>query len=187
MPNLTEVLDAVKSGNRHAAEQLLPLVYEELRRLAAARLSREGPDQSLQATDLVHEAYKRLVMGDNQREVRWNGKGHFFAAAAEAMRRILIEHARAKATKKRGGSLQRVEFQELDHPASERPEHFLALDEALSRLEELDVQKAQLVKLRFFAGLTNQQAACELGMSTAAADRAWAFARAWLKVEIEGE
>ena len=183
MSNLTQILKAVDSGDQKAAEELLPLVYQELRRLAKARLSHEKPGQTLQATDLVHEAYHRLVNGEAEAE--WNSTGHFFGAAAEAMRRILIDRARAKAAQKRGGDRQRVEFEELEHPAAKRPERFLLLDEALSKLEAQDPQKAQLVKLRFFAGLTNKQAAAALDISTATADRAWAFARAWLKTEID--
>jgi RNA polymerase sigma factor (TIGR02999 family) len=185
MPNVSEVLSAIAAGNQRAADQLLPLVYQELRRLAKARLSHEQPGQTLQATDLVHEAYQRLVDVDEGGEAKWNGAGHFFGAAAEAMRRILIDRARAKAAQKRGGDLQRVEFEELEHPAAKKPERFLLLDEALTKLEAQDPQKAQLVKLRFFAGLTNQQAAAALGISTATADRQWAFARAWLKTEMD--
>ena len=185
MSDLTQILRAVESGDQRAAEELLPIVYKELRRLARARLSHEQPGQTLQATDLVHEAYHRLVDADDGDNAKWNSTGHFFAAAAEAMRRILIDRARAKAAQKRGGDLQRVEFEELEHPAAKRPERFLLLDEALTKLESQDPQKAQLVKLRFFAGLTNKQAASALGISTATADRQWAFARAWLKTEMD--
>jgi RNA polymerase sigma factor (TIGR02999 family) len=187
MSNLAQILKAAESGDQQAAEELLPLVYSELRRLAKARLSHEQPGQTLQATDLVHEAYQRLIDVDDGGEAKWNSTGHFFGAAAEAMRRILIDRARAKAAQKRGGDLQRVAFEELDHPAAKRPERFLLLDEALTKLELQDPQKAQLVKLRFFAGLSNQQAAAALGISTATADRAWAFARAWLKTEMDEE
>jgi RNA polymerase sigma factor (TIGR02999 family) len=166
---------------------MLPLVYNELRRLAKIRLSGEKVGQTLQATDLVHEAYQRLINVNDGEDVRWNGSGHFFGAAAEAMRRILIDRARAKAAQKRGGDLQRVEFEDLDHPAAKRPERLLDLDGALSKLEQQDPQKAQLVKLRFFAGLTNKQAAQTLGISTATADRHWAYARAWLKTEMDEE
>ncbi|HBE70425.1 MAG TPA: RNA polymerase subunit sigma [Planctomycetaceae bacterium] len=184
MTNLTQVLNAIESGDQKAAEVLLPLVYDELRTLAQARLSGEQVGQTLQATDLVHEAYRRLVdVGDGSDE-KWNSTGHFFGAAAEAMRRILIDRARAKAAQKRGGNLQRVEFEEIDHPAAKKPERLLALDEALSQLEHEDAQKAQLVKLRFFAGLTNKQAAQALGVSPASADRAWSYARAWLKTHM---
>lgn len=187
MSHLTQILGAIESGDQQAAEQLLPLVYDELRRLAKARLSAEQPGQTLQATDLVHEAYKRLVDATGGSSEKWNGTGHFFGAAAEAMRRILIDRARAKAAQKRGGDLQRVEFEELEHPATKKPERLLQLDEALRQLEDTDPQKAQLVKLRFFAGLTNKQAAMALGISSATADRAWAFARAWLKTAMDAE
>ncbi len=185
MSNISEILTAVDQGDPRAALELLPLVYEELRVLAKARLSHEQPGYTLQATDLVHEAYQRLLDTEGKDPAKWNSTGHFFGAAAEAMRRILIDRARAKAAQKRGGDLQRVEFEELEHPAAKRPERFLLLDEALTKLESQDPQKAQLVKLRFFAGLTNQQAAAALGISTATADRAWAFARAWLKTEMD--
>ncbi len=187
MHELTQILKAIEAGDQHAAEELLPLVYQELRRLAKARLSQEQPGQTLQATDLVHEAYHRLVDVDGGSGAKWNSAGHFFGAAAEAMRRILIDRARAKTAQKRGGELQRVEFEELEHPAAKRPERFLQLDEALTKLEKQDSQKADLVKLRFFAGLTNKQAAAALGISTATADRKWAFARAWLKTEMDEE
>lgn len=183
MTHISQLLHAVNSGDQHAAQELLPVIYDELRLLAKARLQNEKAGQTLQATDLVHEAYQRLVEGTGGEQ--WNGTGHFFGAAAEAMRRILIDRARAKTAQKRGGDLQRVEFEELEHPAAKRPERFLLLDEALSKLEKQDPQKAQLVKLRFFAGLTNKQAATALGISTATADRQWAFARAWLKTEMD--
>lgn len=185
MSEITLLLKAAQSGDQRAAEELLPLVYQELRRLAKVRLLHEQPGQTLQATDLVHEAYHRLVDAEDGADAKWNSTGHFFGAAAEAMRRILIDRARAKAAQKRGGDRRRVEFEELDHPAAKRPERFLLLDEALTKLEAQDPQKAELVKLRFFAGLTNQQAAAALGISTATAERAWAFARAWLKTEMD--
>jgi RNA polymerase sigma factor (TIGR02999 family) len=185
MSNITQVLHAVEAGDQKAAQELLPLVYHELRLLAKARLSGELSGQTLQATDLVHEAYKRLVDVDEGLAARWNSTGHFFGAAAEAMRRILIDRARAKAAIKRGGDQKRVEFEELEHPAAKRPERFLQLDEALTKFEKQYPQKAQLVKLRFFAGLTNKQASAALGISTATADRNWAFARAWLKTEMD--
>ena len=187
MTDITRILKAVESGDQRAAEELLPLVYQELRRLAKSRLSDENPGQTLQATDLVHEAYQRLVDFDGGGDARWNSAGHFFGAAAEAMRRILIDRARAKSAQKRGGGRQRVEFEELDHPAAKKPERFIQLNEALTKLEAQDPQKALLVKLRFFAGLTNKQAANVLGISTATADRAWAFARAWLKTEMDDD
>jgi len=184
MSDITQILKAAESGDQRAAEELLPLVYQELRRLAKVRLAWEQPGQTLQATDLVHEAYQRLVDVEDGADAKWNSTGHFFGAAAEAMWRILIDRARAKAAQKRGGDRQRVEFEELDHPAAKRPERFLLLDEALTKLEDQDRQKAELVKLRFFAGLTSKQAAAVLGISTATADRAWAYARAWLKTEM---
>jgi RNA polymerase sigma factor (TIGR02999 family) len=187
MTDVTKLIEAVEAGDQKAAEELLPLVYNELRRLAKTRLSGEKVGQTLQATDLVHEAYQRLINVSDEEDVKWNGSGHFFGAAAEAMRRILIDRARAKNAQKRGGDLQRVEFEELEHPAAKRPERLLDLDEALSKLEEQDPQKAQLVKLRFFAGLTNKQAAQTLGISIATADRHWAYARAWLKTEMDEE
>ena len=185
MSEVTRILQAVEAGDQQAAEELLPLVYEELRLLARAKLSREKPGQTLQATDLVHEAYRRLVDASDGGEAKWNSAGHFFGAAAEAMRRILIDRARAKATKKRGGEIERVEFEGLEHPAAKRPERLLLLDDALAKFEERDPQKARLVKLRFYAQLTNKQAAVALGISPATADRQWSFARAWLKTEMD--
>lgn len=185
MSQVTQILNAIEAGDQRAAGQLLPLVYDELRKLAKSRLVSEKPGQTLQATDLVHEAYRRLVEVVDGESPRWNSTGHFFAAAAEAMRRILIDRARARTAQKRGGELQRVELDEIDHPAARRPEKLLELDEALTKLEQQDMQKAQLIKLRFFAGLTTHQAAAALGISPATADRHWAFARAWLKTEME--
>ena len=185
MTNVSKLLQAIESGDKQAAAQLLPLVYSELRRLAKSRLASERPGQTLQATDLVHEAYRKLVDADEGDGHKWNSEGHFFGAAAQAMRRILIDRAREKAALKRGGDLQRVEFDAIEHPASERPNELLQLDAALSRLEANDPQKAELVKLRFFAGLTNKQAARALGISPATADRRWSFARAWLKTEMK--
>lgn len=185
MGDASEILKAIAQGDAQAANQLLPIVYEELRRLAKARLALEKPGQTLQATDLVHEAYGRLVdVADGEAE-KWNSAGHFFGAAAEAMRRILIDRARAKAAIKRGGGIQRIEFDEIEHPASQRPERLLLLDEALQALERSDPDKAKLVKLRFFAGLTGQQAAKALDISTTTADRHWAYARAWLKTRMD--
>ena len=180
--NVTEILKAIDTGDQQAADQLLPLVYDELRRLAKAKLSNERPDQSLQATALVHEAYLRLV-GDGD-EVQWNSRGHFFGAAAEAMRRILVDRARARGAQKRGGDFKRVDLDAIDHPAAGRPDRLLAMDQALERLAEEDSVKADLVKLRFFAGLTNKQAAAALNISDSTADRYWAYARAWLQVEM---
>lgn len=149
-----------------------------------ARLSGENAGQTLQATDLVHEAYQRLVDATDGGDEKWNSAGHFFGAAAEAMRRILIDRARARAAQKRGGDLRRIEFEEINRPADKKPERLLELDEALKQLEQEDAQEAQLVKLRFFAGLTNKQAAQALGISPATADRAWSYARAWLKTHM---
>ncbi len=184
MPNVTQILNAIEAGDRQAAEDLLPVVYDELRKLARARLTDELPGQTLQATDLVHEAYQRLVDVADGSDEKWNSTGHFFGAAAEAMRRILIDRARAKRAQKRGGDLERIEFEGLEHPAARKPERLLELDEALQKLEQQDACKAELVKLRFFAGLTSKQAAKVLAISPATADRAWAFARAWLKTAM---
>jgi RNA polymerase sigma factor (TIGR02999 family) len=180
MTEVTRILAAIEQGDPQAAEQLLPLVYNELRGLAAQKLAQEKPGQTLQPTALVHEAYLRLVVHDDSR--RWNDRGHFFAAAAQAMRRILVENARRKRTKKRGDGLAR---QSLDGVAAPEPdEEMLALDEALQKLAESDPTKARLVELRYFAGLTGDQAAKVLGISTATADRHWAYAKAWLRTEV---
>jgi RNA polymerase sigma factor (TIGR02999 family) len=178
MSDVTYLLNAIEAGDPHAAEQLLPLVYDELRRLAAQRLAREGPGQTLEATALVHEAYLRLV--DVEQAQQWDGRGHFFAAAAEAMRRILVERARRCHAQKRGGELERIALPDLAQPAPGDPIDLLALDEALNRLEALHPQKAQVVKLRFFAGCSLEETAQMLGISRATAQRSWAFARAWL-------
>ena len=178
MPDVTRILSAVEAGDPHAAEQLLPLVYDELRRLAAARLAREKPGQTLDATALVHEAYLRLVGADEAQ--RWDSRGHFFAAAAEAMRRILVDNTRRHRTQKRGGRLERVDSPELAESTKVNPVDLLALDEALKRLEALHPQKAQVVKLRFFAGCGLEETAQMLGISRATAQRHWAYARAWL-------
>ena len=184
MSDATRILQAIEQGDPHAAEQLLPLVYEELRKLAAAKLANEKPGQTLQATALVHEAYLRLV--DAAQAEHWNSRGHFFAAAAEAMRRILVERARQKRSAKRGGDWCRV-GQDVDGlPDTQRADKLLALDDALARLEQQDPAKAQLVKLRYFAGLSHQEAADALGISTTTADRYWAYARAWLQREMDG-
>jgi RNA polymerase sigma factor (TIGR02999 family) len=182
MSDVTRILSAIEAGDPSAAGQLLPLVYDELRQLAAQKLAQEKPGQTLQATALVHEAYLRLV--GNSAEPHWNSRRHFFAAAAEAMRRILIDSARRKHAQKRGGQAQRVDLDaiELAHrPASDK---LLAMEDALVRLAEKDPVKAELVKLRYFTGLTSQEAAAILGISTATADRYWAYARAWLQNEI---
>lgn len=183
MSDATRLLNAIEQGDPHAAGQLLPLVYDELRRLAASRLDRETAGQTLQSTTLVHEAYLRLVASGDasaSRERRWDSRGHFFAAAAEAMRRILVENARRKHRLKRGGDRKRVDLQELETMAPAPSDNFLALDEALDRLAQHDPQKAELVKLRFFAGLSVEEAANCLGISRATADRHRAYARAWL-------
>ena len=183
MSHITQLLDAAAAGGSAAAADLLPLVYAELRRLAAHHLAREKPGQTLQATALVHEAYLRLVGPDNAGPA-WNGRGHFFAAAAEATRRILIESARSKAREKRGGDWRRVDFEELDVTTSVTPDQLLTLDESLVRLTELDQLAGELVKLRYYAGLGLDQASVALGISTATAYRHWAYARAWLHGEL---
>jgi RNA polymerase sigma factor (TIGR02999 family) len=184
MKEVTRILSDVEQGDPHAAGQLLPLVYEELRKLAAQKLAQEKPGQTLQATALVHEVYLRLV--DGEKAQHWNSRGHFFAAAAEAMRRILIERARSKARLKRGGDWQRVDFEELDVATSVTPEQLLTLDEALGQLAALDPLAGKLVQLRYFAGLGLDEAAGALGISTATAYRHWAYARAWLHGELLG-
>jgi RNA polymerase sigma factor (TIGR02999 family) len=185
MSDVTRILDALAQGDAHAAEQLLPLVYEELRRLAAQRLAREAPGQTLQATALVHEAYLRLVGTGPAQD--WNSRGHFFAAAAEAMRRILVEKARRKRCLRHGGGQTRIELDEACSVAGPPSEDLLALDEALTRLTARDPVRADLVKLRFFAGLTMPEAARALGISLATAERHWTFARTWLYAELTAE
>jgi RNA polymerase sigma factor (TIGR02999 family) len=178
MSDFTRLLSSAEQGDPRAADQLLPLVYDELRKLAAQKLAQETPGQTLQATALVHEAYLRLVDGKDLQ--RWDGRGHFFAAAAEAMRRILIDQARRKHSQKRGGALRRVELDDgalLAEPESQAAEDLLALDEALQRLEAEDPLKARLVKLRYFAGLPLPEAAAALGVSPATAKRHWVYAR----------
>jgi RNA polymerase sigma factor (TIGR02999 family) len=182
MDAITQVLHTIEQGDPQAAEKLLPLVYDELRKLAAARLVHEKPGQTLQATALVHEAFLRLV--DVERAQHWNSRGHFFAAAAEAMRRILVERARSRGREKRGGDWRRVDFEELDVISSVTPDQLVALDDALERLAVLDSLAGELVKLRYFAGLPLDQAAAALGVSTATAYRHWAYARAWLHSEL---
>ena len=178
MTEVTRILDAIEQGDSHAANQLLPFVYEELRKLATERMSREMPGQILSATALVHEAYVRLV--NVEKAQRWNSRGHFFAAAAEAMRRILVENARRKQADKHGGGRFRVELQEDLVAPEDRGKDLVALDEALGRLERHDPDAARFVKLRPFAGLSHQDAAEALGISRGAADRLWALGRAWL-------
>jgi len=185
MSEVTRILSAIEQGDAHAADQLLPLVYDELRQLAAQKLAQEKPGQTLDATALVHEAYLRLV--DTEKAQTWNSRGHFFAAAAQAMRRILVENARRKGSLKRGGSRAREELDPETLVVPQIPDELLALDEALSQLATTDPQAAELVNLRYFAGLTVKQAAEVLGISSRSADFLWAFARAWLLRKIEGE
>ena len=181
MTDVTRILDRMQQGDAQAAEELLPLVYEELRKLAAAKMAQQPPGQTLQATALVHEAFLRLTGG--QRD-QWQGRTHFFRAAAEAMRCILIENARRKSRWKRGGRLERVDLQGLDLAAETPPDTLLVVQEALDRLAAEDEPKAELVKLRFFIGLTNAEAAQVLGLSEPTVKRYWEYARAWLLREI---
>jgi RNA polymerase sigma factor (TIGR02999 family) len=183
MNEVTRILDAIGQGNPQAAAQLLPLVYDELRRLAAAQMTREKPGQTLDATALVHEAYLRLVGGDDRPS--WEGRGHFFAAAAEAMRRLLIDQARRKHSQRQGGGLHRRPLEHAEIAAPEPSPDVLAVNEALERFEQADPLKAGLVKLRYFTGLTIPQAAAALGISATTADRYWAYARAWLHAELK--
>jgi RNA polymerase sigma factor (TIGR02999 family) len=185
MADVTQLLAAAEAGDSKAAADLLPLVYDELRKLAATRLAGEKPGQTLDATALVHEAYVRLVGGEQPQA--WNGRGHFFAAAAEAMRRILVEAARRKSREKRGGDRERVDLDGLAVAAPERSDDLLALDEALAQLAATDPQAAELVKLRYFAGLTVPQAAAALGVAPRTADFLWAYAKAWLLQRIEAD
>jgi len=182
MSDVTRILSAIEQGDRHAAEQLLPLVYDELRKLAAAKLAKETPGQTLQATALVHEAYVRLVNVDKAQE--WDSRGHFFAAAAEAMRRILVDRAREKGSAKRGGTLRRLDIDAVDLATRATPAQLLAIDDALAKLAREDPSAAKLVELRYFAGLTVDEAGKALGMSTATAYRHWNYARAWLHGEL---
>jgi RNA polymerase sigma factor (TIGR02999 family) len=182
MSEVTRILSAIEQGDAQAAEQLLPLVYEELRKLAAQKLAQEKHGQTLQATALVHEAYLRLV--DVEKTQHWNSRGHFFAAGAEAMRRILVEQARHKKSIKAGGQGQRVQLHEEQLAAPSRDVDVIALDEALDRLANQDRRKAELVKLRFFAGMTIRQAAAALGIAESTADADWAYAKAWLRLEL---
>ena len=184
MSEVTQILHAIAEGDPHAASQLLPLVYDELRKLAAQKLAREAPGQTLQPTALVHEAYLRLVGEDE--EQHWDSRGHFFAAAAEAMRRILVELARQKASLKRGGDRHRLDVVDSLLATPEPREDLVALDAALTKLAETDKQAAELVQLRYFAGLPIREIAEILGVSPRTADRLWAFAKAWLHEEMEG-
>ena len=181
MTDVTHLLDAATAGDRQAAAELLPLVYEELRRLAAARMASENRGHTLDPTALVHEAYLRLIG-----EQRYDGRGHFFAAAAEAMRRVLVNHARDRARLKRGGGRKRVDLDRLTGPAAATDDDLLELDAALDRLAGEFPEAAELVKLRFFAGMTLGEAAEALGLPRRTADRHWAFARAWLAAELAG-
>jgi RNA polymerase sigma factor (TIGR02999 family) len=178
MSDVTHILSAIEQGDPQAAEQLLPLVYDELRKLAAQKMAQEKPGQTLDATALVHEAYVRLV--DTAKAQHWNSRGHFFGAAAEAMRRILVNRARDKRRLKRGGGRKRVDLERLCDPATTSDEDLLDLDHALDRLGKAHPECAALVKLRFFAGLTQQEVAAALRLARRTADRHWAFARAWL-------
>jgi RNA polymerase sigma factor (TIGR02999 family) len=182
MSDVTRILSQIEQGDPAAAEKLLPLVYNELRKLAAARLTEEKPGQTLQATALVHEAYLRLVDGKNVEH--WDSRGHFFAAAAEAMRRILVDQARQKRSQRRGGDWNQQPLEDLEIEAPEPLVDVLAVNEALTKFERIDPVAAQLVKLRYYAGLTIPQAAAALSISTTTADRYWAYARAWLHAEL---
>ena len=181
MTDVTRIINAIEQGDAKAADDLLPLVYEELRRLAAQKMSHESPGQTLQATALVHEAYIRLVGSQDQ---SWSGRTHFFTAAAEAMRRILIDNARRKQRLKRGGAQQRIDLDKVDITFQNPSTSIIALDEALAKLAQEDPVKADLVKLRYFAGLTIEQSAEFLSISKATAERYWSYARAWLFDEI---
>jgi RNA polymerase sigma factor (TIGR02999 family) len=185
MNDVPQLLAAIERGDPQAASQLLPLVYDELRRLAAQKLAKEPPGQTLQPTALVHEAYLRLV-GSND-DAPWDNRGHFFAAAAEAMRRILVENARCRRSLKRGGARKRIDLDDVPPAAAEPDDALLALDEALGKLAEMDAVKAELIKLRYYGGCTGEQAARLLGISPATAERYWAYARAWLLREIKGD
>jgi RNA polymerase sigma factor (TIGR02999 family) len=189
--DVTQILEQMQRGNPQAAEQLLPLVYDELRRLAAQKLARERQGQTLEATALVHEAYLRLVPGGDRSELEeparnWNGRRHFFLAAAEAMRRILVDRARARLALKRGGERVRHDFDELEFALPQPREDLVALDEALQKLSQIDPQAAELVRLRFFAGFTLIDAAELMGVSPRTAHRLWAYARAYLHREMQG-
>ena len=182
MSDVTHILGQIESGDGQAAEKLLPLVYDELRKLAAAKMAQENPGQTLQATALVHEAYIRLV--DVEKVQHWDSRGHFFSAAAEAMRRILVENARKKATEKRGGSLQKIDIDDFDISDDTSPEQLFAVDDAVTQLTAFDPTAGGIVKLRYFAGLSVEQAGAALGISTKTAYRHWNFARAWLHSEL---
>jgi RNA polymerase sigma factor (TIGR02999 family) len=188
MTQVTEILSAIQQGDPQAAGQLLPLVYDELRKLAAQKLAGEKPGQTLEATALVHEAYLRLVEGERRGSppLGWDGRGHFFAAAAEAMRRILIDNARRKGRQKRGGGLRRVDLDSADLVTLAGPEELLVIDDAIEKLAREDAAAAQLVKLRYFAGLSVEEAAERTGVARSSAYEHWAYARAWLYRELYG-
>src|SRR5665213_64121 len=182
MSDVTRILQSIESGDPKAAGELLPLVYEELRKLAAARMANEPPNQTLQPTALVHEAWLRLTGNEN---VKWDGRAHFFGAAAEAMRRILIDHARRKKALRRGSNPQRLDIEEVEIAAPAKEQELLDMDEALEKFAALDKQKAELVTLRYFVGVTLDESAQILGISTPTAKRWWAYARAWLYRQIQ--
>ena len=182
MSDVTQLLHALDAGDPKAADQLLPLVYQELRKLAAARMAQEKPGQTLQATALVHEAWLRLA---GSAEQRWDSRRHFFAAAAESMRRILVEKARRRLRVRHGGGLERVDLDDVEIEGGVREEHLVAMDEALARLEQEDPGKAEVVKLRYFVGMTNHETAQALGLSEATVERHWSFAKAWLFSKIQ--
>lgn len=184
MSEITQTLDAIRRGESKAAEELLPLMYDELRRLAAAKMALEAPGQTLQPTALVHEAWLRLTSDEKR---KWNDRTHFFAAAAEAMRLILVDSARRKRTERHGGGQVRVEMPEIASPLAQNEDQILAVTEALEKLAARDQQKAELVKLRYFVGMTTAEAAEVLGISIPTADRHWAYARAWLAREIRAQ
>ena len=185
MSDVTQIVSAIEGGDAQAAERLLPLVYDELRKLAAQKMAQETPGQTLQATALVHEAYIRLV--DVDKVQHWDSRGHFFAAAAEAMRRILVESARRKARQKHGGEIHRADLLEVDAALNTPPHELLAVDEAIAKLAAEDALAAELVKLRYFTGLSVEQAALSLKISRSTAYRHWTYARAWIRCEILGE
>ena len=182
--DVTQILSAIEQGDQKASEDLLPLVYEELRKLAAAKMTQEKPGQTLQATALVHEAYIKLV--DVDKAQHWNSRGHFFGAAAEAMRRILVDNARRKGSVKRGGDIERFDIDGLDIADGASPEQLIAIDEAIAELETTDPAAGEVVKLRYFTGLTIEQAGAALGISARSAYRHWNYARAWLQKELLG-
>jgi RNA polymerase sigma factor (TIGR02999 family) len=184
MCDVTRILGKIEAGDPLAAEQLLPLIYAELRKLAAAKMAQEKPDQTLQATALVHEAYIRLV--DVDKVLHWESRGHFFAAAAEAMRRILVEQARRKHRRKRGGDGQRIPLEEVELECGLPSDELLSLDEAIARLELEDPKKAKVVKLRFFVGMNHEEVARAMEISSVTARRHWRYARAWLRREMQG-